>query len=80
MPPADSPKTVTLPGSPPKSAMWSRTQWRAATWSARPQLPEARPLPAVEPGLARVLERRVGQEPEQPETVVDGDYHDVALS
>ncbi len=29
--PADSPNTVTLPGSPPKTAMLSRTQAKAAT-------------------------------------------------
>ena len=36
--PADSPKTVTLAGSPPKAAMLSRTHSRAATWSSRPRL------------------------------------------
>ena len=30
-PPADSPKTVTLLGSPPKTAIWVRTQCNAAT-------------------------------------------------
>ena len=34
--PADSPKIVTLPGSPPKAAMLSCTHWSAATWSSRP--------------------------------------------
>ena len=34
--PADSPKIVTLPGSPPNAAMLSRTQRSAATWSRRP--------------------------------------------
>ncbi|MBP1635330.1 MAG: hypothetical protein H6Q10_1904 [Acidobacteria bacterium] len=34
--PADSPKIVTFPGSPPKAAMLSCTQRRAATWSSRP--------------------------------------------
>ena len=38
--PADSPKIVTLPGSPPKAAMLSRTHSRAAIWSSRPQLAE----------------------------------------
>ncbi len=38
-PPADSPKIVTLPGSPPKTAMLSRTQRKAASWSCRPQFP-----------------------------------------
>ena len=37
-PPADSPKTVTRSGSPPKAAMLSRTHSRAATWSSRPRL------------------------------------------
>ena len=36
--PADSPNTVTRPGSPPKAAMFSRTQRSAATWSSRPRL------------------------------------------
>ena len=36
--PADSPKTVTWPGSPPKAAMLSRTHSRAATWSRSPRL------------------------------------------
>ncbi len=30
--PALSPKTVTLPGSPPKATMLSRTHFRAAIW------------------------------------------------
>ena len=34
--PADSPKTVTLLGSPPKAAMLRWTQARAAAWSRRP--------------------------------------------
>ena len=34
--PADSPKIVTLPGSPPKAAMLSCTHRSAATWSSRP--------------------------------------------
>ena len=32
-PPADSPKMVTLSGSPPKAAMLSRTHFSAAIWS-----------------------------------------------
>ena len=40
MAPADSPKTVTSPGSPPKASMLSRTQVRAATWSSSPRLPD----------------------------------------
>ena len=34
--PADSPKIVTLPGSPPNAAMLSCTQRSAATWSRMP--------------------------------------------
>ena len=34
--PADSPKTVTRPGSPPKDEMFSRTQRSARTWSSVP--------------------------------------------
>ena len=34
--PADSPKMVTLVGSPPKAAMLRLTHWRAAVWSMRP--------------------------------------------
>ena len=36
-PPADSPNTVTLPGSPPNASMLSRTQRSASTWSSRPR-------------------------------------------
>ena len=46
-PPADSPKTVTLSGSPPKPAMLSRTHSSALTWSSSPKFatsaPPARP-------------------------------------
>src|ERR1700691_2088134 len=35
-PPADSPKMVTLRGSPPKLTMLRCTQRRAACWSIRP--------------------------------------------
>ena len=38
-PPPDWPKTRTLPGSPPNSAMLSRTQRRAAIMSRLPTLP-----------------------------------------
>ena len=38
LPPADSPKTVTRPGSPPKAAMLSRTHSSAAIWSRSPRL------------------------------------------
>ena len=46
----------------------------------QPPVPEARPLLPVEPGLPRILQRRVGQEPEEPEPVVDGDHHHVVLA
>ncbi len=36
MPPADSPKMVTLPGSPPKPAMLAFTHFRAAIMSMTP--------------------------------------------
>ena len=39
--PADSPKTVTLPGSPPNAAISSRTHSSAATWSSMASLPVA---------------------------------------
>jgi hypothetical protein len=52
--PADSPKIVTLPGSPPKAAMFFCTHLSAATWSSSPQLPDAlRPLALVSSGCAR---------------------------
>ena len=34
--PADSPKIVTLSGSPPKAAMLRFTHWSAAIWSMSP--------------------------------------------
>jgi hypothetical protein len=40
-PPPDWPMIVTLPGSPPKAAMLSRTHSRAATMSSMPALPDA---------------------------------------
>ena len=36
--PADSPNTVTRPGSPPNAAMFSWTQRSAATWSSSARL------------------------------------------
>ena len=39
-PPADSPKMVTLSGSPPKPSMLSRTHSSAATVSSVPKFPE----------------------------------------
>jgi hypothetical protein len=38
MAPADYPKMVTLPGSPPKAPMFSCTHSSAAIWSRRPGL------------------------------------------
>ncbi len=37
LPPADSPNTVTLSGSPPNARMLSRTHWSACTWSRKPR-------------------------------------------
>ncbi len=48
--PADSPKTVTCPGSPPNAVMLSRTHSSAATWSSRPRLagaPSMRAKPSM---------------------------------
>ena len=53
MAPADSPNTVTFPGSPPKASMLSRTQVRAAIWSSRPQLPAAPDSGSRSTGWAR---------------------------
>ena len=36
VPPADSPKIVTLSGSPPNCAMFRSTHWSAAIWSRKP--------------------------------------------
>lgn len=50
MAPADSPKTVTRSGSPPNSAIESRTHSSAASWSRRPGLAGAsgkRPNPST---------------------------------
>ena len=47
--PADSPKTVTLPGSPPNAPMFSCTHSSAATWSSRPTF--AMPSAEVEEAL-----------------------------
>src|ERR1700747_3088111 len=40
-PPPDSPKIVTLPASPPKAAILSRTHSSAATMSSIPAFPDA---------------------------------------
>ncbi len=48
--PADSPNTVTLPGSPPNAAMFSLTQARAAAASSSPRLagaPSIWPKPSM---------------------------------
>jgi hypothetical protein len=42
MPPPDSPKIMTLPGSPPKLSMLSRTHSNAAIKSSMPAFPEYR--------------------------------------
>ena len=70
-PPADSPKIVTLFGSPPKLAIESRTHSSAATWSRMPRLPDP----------SNCVAERVGevQEAERPEPVVDRDDDDVAV-
>ena len=50
--PADSPKIVTLPGSPPNAAISSRTHSSAATWSSRPTfaMPSSRCRKPSDPG------------------------------
>ena len=45
--PADCPKTVTSPGSPPKAVIFSLTHFRAASWSSSPSLPLAGMRPPV---------------------------------
>ena len=60
MPPADSPKIVTLPGSPPKAAMLSRTHSSAATWSSRPRLPEPARSSSSQPEVRGSRGRRAG--------------------
>ena len=49
---ADSPKTVTLAGSPPKPSMFSLTQVSAATTSSRPRLAGA-PGSRAKPSMPR---------------------------
>jgi len=51
--PADSPKTVTLPGSPPKAAMFSLTQASAASWSSNPKLAATPPSSRASAGRCR---------------------------
>ena len=50
--PADSPKTVTLPGSPPNLSMLSLTQRSAATASSSPRLAGA-PAICAKPSMPR---------------------------
>ena len=45
--PVPCPISVTLRGSPPKLAIFSWTQWRAAIWSKIPRLEGCRLLPSV---------------------------------
>jgi len=53
-PPADSPKMLTLPASPPNRSMLRRTHRSAACWSSRPALPDdASRASALRPGRAR---------------------------
>jgi len=47
IPPALSPKIVTLSGSPPNAAMLSLTQRSAITWSASPSAPVPGNRPSV---------------------------------
>ena len=70
--PADSPKTVTCPGSPPKAAMLSRTHSRAAIWSRRPRFDSIGPLGRPVAGEVEVAERA--------EAVVDGDEEALAAT
>ena len=66
--PADSPKIVTLPGSPPKAAMFSCTHFSAATDRA------ARSCPRRSGRLLRQL--RMGKEAEDAQPVVHRDDDD----
>ncbi len=64
IPPADSPKIVTLETSPPNAAMFCCTHLSAAIWSSRPKLPLASPLCSPENG-------RMGEEAQKAQPVVD---------
>ena len=70
MAPADSPNSVTLPGSPPNAAMFSWTQ------SQRGDLIAQTPVPPS--GVAVADEIGMGQEAEGTQAVVDG-HDDDAL-
>ena len=70
-PPADSPKIVTLAGSPPKAAMWSRTQ------PQRGDLVEQRDVARAREPLVEMVEVR---EAERAEPVVDRDHDHVAAT
>ena len=71
--PADWPTTVTVSGSPPKPAMFSCTQPRAATWSSRPRL-SGRPGDRTEPLEADAVVERDEDDPvgDQPASVEGG--------
>ena len=68
--PADSPKIVTLAGSPPKAAMLSRTHISAACWSWMPQI-------AHEP--VRIGQAAMTEETQRTKSVVDGDHDGIAV-
>ena len=61
--PADSPNSVTLPGSPPKAAMFSLTQSQSRDLVAQAPVPP--------PWVVRVHEIGVGEEAEGAQPVVD---------
>ena len=69
-PPPDWPKIVTLPGSPPKRAMLSRTHCSDATMSSMPTLPESANSAPPAPPRYRC--------PTMFEPMVDADDDDVA--
>ena len=71
MPPADSPNSVTLSGSPPNSAMFRLTQSSARIWSARPSAPVAGSAPSV---ASQQIDKA-----ERAQPVIDRDDDDVAL-
>ena len=70
--PADSPKIVTLPGSPPNAAMFALTHCSVAMASASAWLPDAlRPDSFVSSGCVK--------KPNGAETVVERDEHHALL-
>ncbi len=52
-PPAEWPRMVTLPGSPPNLEILACTHFRPAIWSSRPYSPEPWPLSRLSAGVAR---------------------------